>query len=72
MAKQEETEALGKALDRSLLKRLVVYIRPYRWHVIAAVAMAIISSGFFALRPYVSKIAIDDYLLLKITAACCG
>jgi ATP-binding cassette subfamily B protein len=65
MAKQEETEALGKALDRSLLKRLVVYIRPYRWHVIAAVAMAIISSGFFALRPYVSKIAIDDYLLLK-------
>lgn len=65
MAKQEETEALGKALDRSLLKRLVVYIRPYRWHVIGAVAMAIISSGFFALRPYVSKIAIDDYLLLK-------
>lgn len=65
MAKQEETEALGKALDRSLLKRLVVYIRPYRWHVIGAVAMAIISSGFFALRPYISKIAIDDYLLLK-------
>lgn len=65
MAKHEETEALGKALDRSLLKRLVVYIRPYRWHVAGAVAMAIVSSGFFALRPYVSKIAIDDYLLLK-------
>lgn len=56
-------EVMGKAVDRTLLKRLVVYLRPYRIHVIASVVMAITAALLAGLRPYLSKVAIDDHLM---------
>ncbi len=58
-------EVLGKAIDRKLLRRLVVYLRPYKRHVIASIIMAIAAALFGALRPYLSKVAVDDYLMHK-------
>ncbi len=58
-------DVLGKAVDRKLLKRLVVYLRPYKWHVIWSFVMAIAAALFGALRPYLSKVAVDDYLMHK-------
>jgi len=54
---------MGKAVDRRLLNRLVVYLRPFKWHVIGAVAMAIGAALLMALRPKLSQIAIDEHLL---------
>lgn len=56
-------EALGKAVDRTLLRRLVVYLKPYKWHVIGAIAMAIVGSLLGALRPKLSQVAIDEHLM---------
>ncbi len=56
-------DVLGKAIDKRLLKRLVVYLRPYRWHVIASIAMAIGASLAGAAGPLLSQIAIDDHLM---------
>jgi ATP-binding cassette subfamily B protein len=60
---QTGEEVLGKALDKTLLRRLVVYLRPYRWHVIASITMAVVMALFGAIRPYLSKLAIDDHML---------
>ncbi len=75
----DSEEILGKALDRNLLKRLVVYLKPFKGLVIGSIAMSIISSGLGAFRPYISKIAIDDHILhndmpglLWMTAALLG
>ncbi|MGE3802448.1 MAG: ABC transporter ATP-binding protein, partial [Candidatus Kapaibacterium sp.] len=53
----------GKALDTALLRRLVVYLRPYKWQVIVAVVMAIGTAALGAYLPILSKIAIDDHML---------
>ena len=34
----QEEEILGKAYDSRLMRRLLVYLRPYRWQVTIALA----------------------------------
>ena len=55
-----EDEALGKALDWSLLKRLAAYLRPYRLRVGIALALLILQAGLGVLPPWIVKHAIDD------------
>ena len=55
-----EEEALGKAYDARLMRRLLRYLRPYRWQVVAAVIMLILASGLELVGPYLTAIAIDD------------
>ena len=40
-----EGEALGKAYDARLMKRLVRYLRPYRWQVALAILVLMIASA---------------------------
>lgn len=54
-----EEEVLGKAYDARLMKRLLTYLRPYRWHVALGILLSIIVSGMEAIRPYFTKIAVD-------------
>lgn len=54
-----EDEALGKAYDHRLMKRLLKYLRPYRRHVAAAIVVLLLSSGLQLLGPYLVKLAID-------------
>ena len=42
MSNIHDEEALGKAYDSHLLKRLLEYLRPYRWRVILALAFVAI------------------------------
>lgn len=65
MAKKgfQEEEALGKAYDSRLMKRLLVYLRPYKWQVTVALVAIIIKAGADILGPYLTKIAIDRYLV---------
>jgi ATP-binding cassette, subfamily B, multidrug efflux pump len=62
MASNQEEEVLGKAYDGRLMRRLLTYLRPYKWHVAVALASIILKSGLDVLGPYLTKIAIDKYL----------
>ena len=59
---QSEEEVLGKAYDSRLMKRLLGYIKPYRKYVIMAILMNIVVSALGPLRPYLTKVAVDDYI----------
>jgi ATP-binding cassette subfamily B multidrug efflux pump len=57
-----EEEVLGKAYDARLMRRLMGYLRPYKWHALGALA-AIIANSFLQLgQPYLTKLAIDQYI----------
>jgi ATP-binding cassette, subfamily B, multidrug efflux pump len=58
-----EEEVLGKAYDARLMRRLLKYLKPYRLQVSAAIVMTVFMSALGPLRPYLTKIAIDDYIL---------
>ncbi len=54
-----EEEVLGKAYDARLMRRLIQYLRPYRWHVALGIFLSILISFMEAVRPYFTKIAVD-------------
>src|SRR5258707_4056211 len=58
----QEEEVLGKAYDSQLMKRLLGYLRPYKWQVAVALASIILKAGADVLGPYLTKIAIAKYL----------
>ncbi|MBI5471901.1 MAG: ABC transporter ATP-binding protein [Ignavibacteriae bacterium] len=55
-----DEEILGKAYDTSLMKRLLKYLRPYKWHVVLGIVLSIVVSSMEAVRPYFTKIAVDE------------
>jgi len=57
-----EEEVLGKAYDSRLMKRLLGYIKPYKYYVIFAILLNIVVAGLGPVRPVLTKIAIDDYI----------
>jgi len=62
---RNEDEILGKAYDAKLMKRLLRFIAPYKKYVIFAIVLNIIVAALGPLRPYLTKIAIDDYIVHK-------
>jgi len=62
MASIHEEDVLGKAYDSRLMKRLLAYLRPYRWQVFLALAAIILKAGVDILGPYLTKVAVDKYL----------
>jgi len=60
-----EEEILGKAYDSNLMKRLLKYLRPYRKYVLLAIVLTIGVSLSSTIRPYLTKIAIDNYIMHK-------
>ncbi len=62
MEHYHEEELLGKSYDIHLARRLVRYLYPYRWVVIASVLLLLIISGLQLVSPYLTKIAIDQHI----------
>ncbi len=62
MASNQEEEVLGKAYDGRLMRRLLTYLGPYKWHVVVALGAIILKSAADVLGPFLTKIAIDKYL----------
>lgn len=58
----QEEEILGKAYDSRLMKRLLGYLRPYKWTVIFALVAIVLKACIDILGPYLTKVAIDKYL----------
>ena len=64
-----DDEVLGKAYDARLMRRLLGYLRPYRFQVTLAVA-AIIGHSFVELAPpFLTRLVIDEYIPAGDTAA---
>ncbi|MGB1779192.1 MAG: ABC transporter ATP-binding protein [Longimicrobiales bacterium] len=55
-----EEEALGKAYDARLMRRLIEYLRPYRWHVAGALVVLLLGSGMAIIGPWVTQRVIDE------------
>ena len=61
----QEEEVLGKAYDARLMRRLLLYLRPY-WPQVLLSFVAIVSSSVLQLaQPYLMKVAIDDYIAVR-------
>ncbi|MDH4156964.1 MAG: ABC transporter ATP-binding protein/permease [candidate division Zixibacteria bacterium] len=58
-----EEEILGKAYDTRLMKRLLGYVRPYRWMLAGAVGALLLNSFFQIFIAFVTQTGIDDYIL---------
>ncbi len=61
----EQEEVLGKAYDARLMKRLIRYLKPYTKWVVLAIALTVGVALLSTVRPYLTKIAIDDYIVNK-------
>lgn len=57
-----DEEVLGKAYDNRLMRRLLTYLRPYRWRAAGALAAIVAGVGFQLAQPYLIRVAIDDYI----------
>ncbi|HRP01835.1 MAG TPA: ABC transporter ATP-binding protein [Candidatus Kapabacteria bacterium] len=51
-----------KKIDYDLIKRLLVYIKPYQKYVVIASVLTILVALLGPVRPYLTKIAIDDHI----------
>jgi len=65
MVKDKDDEILGKAYDSKLMKRLLVYIKPYKKYVFAGIILSISVAGLGPVRPYLTKVAVDYSLVNK-------
>ena len=61
----QREEALGKAYDARLMRRLYGYIRPYRGLFALSLACLPLSSLFTLAQPYILKLTIDRYIAAK-------
>lgn len=52
----------AKAFDTRLFKRILKYTKPYQWRFNGVVVFAVSLSLFAALRPYLLKQTVDDYI----------
>jgi ATP-binding cassette, subfamily B, multidrug efflux pump len=75
----QEEEVLGKAYDARLMRRLITYLRPYKGVVALAFLLIIFESALETAFPWLTKIAIDNYIgqgnftgLAWIAAISCG
>lgn len=57
-----EDDVLGKAYDAHLMKRLLKYLKPYQKWIFLAIILTIGVALTSTVRPYLTKIAIDNYI----------
>jgi ATP-binding cassette, subfamily B, multidrug efflux pump len=63
MSDFREEEKLGKLYDSQISRRLMKYLWPYRWQVVAAVSMTLGVAFMGSLGPYLFHIAVDHYIV---------
>jgi ATP-binding cassette subfamily B protein/subfamily B ATP-binding cassette protein MsbA len=58
-----DEEILGKAYDQRLVGRLLTYVKPYLRLVVVSVVILIAVAGAELALPYLTRLAIDDYIV---------
>src|SRR5882672_9612715 len=69
MSNIHEEEALGKAYDSRLMRRLLQYMKPYRWSVALALGMVAIVTPLELAPPWFFQHAIDKYFVPALNKA---
>ncbi len=64
-----EEEVLGKAYDSQLARRLLHYLKPYRWTVFVSLIFLLAQSILQVAGPLLTKLAIDRYLAKPVHPA---
>jgi ATP-binding cassette subfamily B protein len=62
MSGAHDEDVVGKAYDARLMRRLLVYLRPYRGFAFLALVAIIASSVLQLVQPYLVKLAIDRFI----------
>jgi ATP-binding cassette, subfamily B, multidrug efflux pump len=52
----------GKAVDTYLIRRLYYFLKPYKWLLVLALALTLAVAFLGPLRPYLTQVAVDDYI----------
>jgi len=63
MSNPHDEEALGKAYDSRLMRRLMQYLHPYRWRVVLALGLVAIVTPLELAPPLLFRRAIDKYFV---------
>jgi ATP-binding cassette subfamily B protein len=63
MSNAHEEEALGKAYDSRLMRRLLEYMRPYKWRVILALTLTLAVTPLELAPPKLFQVSVDRYLV---------
>jgi ATP-binding cassette subfamily B multidrug efflux pump len=63
MSDFREEEALGKAYDGRLARRLLRYLRPYKWRVVFALVLTLAVTPLELVSPYLFKVGVDSYIV---------
>lgn len=58
----QDQDLATKKVDYRLMRRLLAFLKPFRWHIAGAVLLTISSSFLGPLRPKLTQIAIDDHV----------
>jgi ATP-binding cassette subfamily B protein len=61
-AAQQDDDVVGKAYDSRLMRRLIIYLFPYKWACIASIVAILLKAGADVLGPYLTMVAVDLYL----------
>ena len=61
----QDDEVLGKAYDARLMRRLLTYLRPYRFWVLISLLLLFLTTGLQLLGPYITKVAVDTYIAAR-------
>ena len=61
MSNIHEEEKLGKAYDARLMRRLMQYLRPYKWRVVLALTLVAVVTPLELAPPWLFWRAIDGY-----------
>jgi ATP-binding cassette, subfamily B, multidrug efflux pump len=69
MSDFREEEALGKAYDSQLLRRLLAYLRPYKWSVVFAIVLTVLVGPLEVVAPYLFGYAVDKYISPGVSQA---
>jgi ATP-binding cassette subfamily B multidrug efflux pump len=69
MSNLHEEEALGKAYDARLMRRLLQYMKPYKWRVVLALVMVAIVTPLELAPPLIFRKAIDGYFVPALNHA---
>jgi ATP-binding cassette, subfamily B, multidrug efflux pump len=59
---QKDDDVAGKAYDGRLMRRLVAYLRPYKWQAVVSLIAVLLKAGLDVLGPFLTMVAVDRYM----------
>lgn len=57
-----QSDKSRKGIDTRLIKRLYEFVKPFKWFLVLALFLILLISYLGPLRPYLTQIAVDDYI----------